>query len=100
VNGSWVLIDQVESIAEFAPDGKMNPGRVPFRKITFANDGSTDKSDWIWSGDRLMDIKDYVAHKITPHTIDNTEYLFIEAGEFSPRHPAGWTSPLWVFKRP
>jgi hypothetical protein len=100
VNGSWVLIDQVESIAEFAPDGKMNPGCVPFRKITFANDGSTDKSDWIWSGDRLMDIKDYVAHKITPHTIDNTEYLFIEAGEFSPRHPAGWTSPLWVFKRP
>jgi len=99
VIGGWVLIDQVENAAAFSPEGKMSPGRVPFKEITFADDGSTDKSDWIWSGDRLMDIKSYVAHEITPKTIDGTEYLFIEAGEFSTRHPAGWTSPLWVLKR-
>ncbi len=99
LNGNWVVIDQVDRIDAFSPDHQMSPGRVPFRKIDFGNDGETDKSEWIWSGNILMDIENYVAHNVVPKTIDGTEYLFIEVGGFNTRHPAGWTSPVMVLRR-
>ena len=37
--------------------------------------------------------------KITPRSIDGTVYLFIEAGGFGLKNPAGWQSPLMVMKR-
>jgi hypothetical protein len=99
VPGSWTTIDLVSSIGEFTPERKANPGRSPLRKITFRDDGATDSPSWIWSGDMLMDLDRSQALKITPKSIGGTDYLFIEAGGFSAKHPAGWQSPVMVMKK-
>jgi len=99
VLGTWTVIDQVETIDEFNPDKKMNPGRAPFKEMTFKDKGRTDEALWIWSGNTLMDLDRYQALKMTVKTIDGSDCLFIEAGGFSTRNPVGWQSPLYVMKR-
>lgn len=99
VTGSWTTVAEVASIDGFDPTAKPNPGRSPLRNANFKDDGSTDDSRWIWSGDTLMNIENYVAHKITPKTLDGSDYLYIESGGFGTRNPAGWRSPLMVMKR-
>lgn len=61
--------------------------------------GKTDKTQWIWSGDTLVDILREQALKMTVKTIDGSDYLFIEAGAYSFKNPKGWKSPLFVLKR-
>jgi hypothetical protein len=99
IAGSWIAVAFVNSPAEFNPQAKPNHGRSPFREITFGSDGSTHDRRWIWSGGTLMDLEQNHAQKITPQSIQDTDYLFVEAGGFSPKHPAGWKSPIIVLKR-
>jgi len=100
VLGSWNLVAQVAEIAEFDPKQKAVKVRnAPFSTITFRDGGATTDPTWLWSGDTLMDLNKYQALKITPKTIDGSDYLFIEAGGFSERHPVGWQSPWYVMKR-
>ena len=73
--------------------------RAPIKAVTFKDGGLTDSGTLIWSGDTLMDPERYQALKMTPKTIADSEYLFIEAGGFSDKNPAGWKSPLIVMKR-
>jgi hypothetical protein len=99
VPGKWTTVAEVAAIADFDPAAKPNPGRAPLRNIEFKNDGLSDDPNWIWSGDRLMNIERFTAHRITPKKIGDADYLFIESGGFNPNHPAGWTSPWMVLKR-
>jgi len=99
VLGAWTTIDQVNTIDEFTLEKKRKSGRPPFTAITFEDDGRTDKPTWVWSGDTLMDLTRYQALKMRAKTIDDADYLFVEAGGFSERHPAGWQSPWCVLKR-
>jgi len=70
-----------------------------FNSITLADGGRTTDPTWVWSGDTLMDLNKYQALKMKPKTIGGDDYLFIEAGGFSERHPAGWQPPWFVLKR-
>jgi len=99
VLGTWTTIDQVKTIDEFTLEKKMRPGRPPFTEMTFKDNGRTDKPTWIWSGDTLMDLTRYQALKMTVQRIGGADYLFIEAGGFSERHPVGWQSPWQVMRR-
>lgn len=99
VAGSWTAVAQVATPADFDPAAKPNPGRSPFQKINFKEDGTTDTARWIWSGATLIDLEQDTALKIAPQSIGGTDYLFIESGGFSPKNPVGWTSPLMVLKR-
>ena len=99
VAGSWTAVAQVAKPADFDPQAKPNPGRSPFQKITFKEDGTTDTARWIWSGATLIDMEQDTALKIAPQSIGGADYLFIESGGFSPKNPVGWTSPLMVLKR-
>lgn len=99
VPGSWTAVATVATPEDFKPAEKPNPGRAPIRQIIFQEDGLTTEPRYIWSGDMLMDIENNIALRITPRTIEGTDYLFIESGGFSPKNPAGWTSPLMVLKR-
>ena len=99
VAGSWTTVAYVKSTAEFDPQAKPRPDRSPVRDIILNDDGSSNSSRWIWSGSTLMDLENYVALKITPQSIDGTDYLFIEAGGFGPKNPAGWQPQLMVMKR-
>jgi len=99
VPGKWTTIAEVEDVADFNPAEAKRPGRPIFQNITFKDDGTTHDSVWIWSGDTLMNIDSYVAHKVITGKIDGTDYLFIEAGGFDTRKPAGWKCPYLVLKR-
>ena len=99
VAGSWTTIAYVKSTAEFDPKAKPRPDRSPIREIILNDDSSSNSSRWIWSGSTLMDLENYVALKITPQSIDGSDYLFVEAGGFGPKNPAGWQPQLMVMKR-
>jgi len=97
--GRWKTIDQVQAVAEFTPDKKMDSRRARLKQLTFKDKGLTSVGTWIWSGDILMNLDRYEALKITVKTLAGADYLFIEAGGFSTRNTPGWTSPLYVMKR-
>lgn len=99
VAGTWITVAVVDAIGGFDPSAKPNPGRSPLKRIAYMDQGTTDSPDHIWSGDMLMDLNRSEALRITPQTIDGTEYLFIECGGFNAKHPAGWTCPVMVLKR-
>ena len=97
--GSWTTVDQVPTIDEFAPDKRTNPRRGPLKEMTFKAGGKTNQRLWIWSGDTLMDLRSNQAHKVTAKTIGGVDYMFVEVGGFSLRHPKGWKTPLYVMKK-
>jgi hypothetical protein len=99
VPGSWTTVAQVNAVEDFDPQAKPNPGRSPLKNIRFHDNGTTDSPNWIWSGDTLMDLDHSQALKITPRSIHNSDYLFIESGGFGPKNPATWQCPLMVLKR-
>ncbi len=77
----------------------MKAGRARFGKRTFKDEGRTDSVMWLWSGDTLMDLTRYQALKMEVKAVGGEDYLFIEAGGFSPRNPVGWQSPWHVMRR-
>jgi hypothetical protein len=108
VVGQWTLVGQVADAAAF------NPGAAPavvenalVTDLTLKDDGSTSDPRFGWSAYTLMDTKDRQALKMTPRTINGTDYLFVEAGGFSrkdrsgwkPDHASDWKPALYVMKR-
>jgi hypothetical protein len=90
----------VATEAEFVPaKPTAPPGNLRIKTLNFNNDGTTGDPLWLWSGTNLMDLELRQALKITPKKIDGTDFLFIEAGGFNDKNPAGWKSPLVVMKR-
>jgi hypothetical protein len=99
VSGDWATIAVVPAIDAFDPAKPADANRAPIKAVTFKDAGLTDSGTLIWSGDTLLDLERFQALKMTPKTIGATDYLFIEAGGFSDKNPAGWKSPLFVMKR-
>ena len=100
IAGKWTLADVVKSIEEFQPAGKkVNAGRASLQSLNLNADGGSDSPLLLWSGDTLMDLNQRAALKITPKTIDGTDYLFVESGGFGPKNAVGWKTLLMVFKR-
>ena len=97
--GSWTAVALVPAIDGFDPAKPVDANRATIKALTLKADGLTDKSARIWSGDMLMDLDSYQAMKMTLKTLGGGEYLFVEAGGFSDKNPAGWKSPLIVMKR-
>ena len=118
--GAWTAVEQVKTIDEFNPgktestrtagktgkagkSGKAakntKAARGQIAEIAFKDNGLTSDGLIIWSGNTMMDLNRYEALKMTVKTIDGTDYLFIEAGGFSAKNPAGWKSPLNVMKK-
>lgn len=100
VLGSWTQLGQVNAIEDFKPSPsiKNTPGGL-FQQMTFQDQGKTGGPLRIWSGDVLMDVESNQARKLEVKTIEDVDYLFIEAGEFSVKKPLGWRSPWYVLKR-
>ena len=98
--GKWKLVAEVESTDDFDPSAKHGRVRRPvFESRIFKEGGKTDVPVWIWSGDWLMDLDRYQALRTQVKTIDGTEYLFVESGDFNRREKHG-TEVLWqVFSR-
>ena len=117
--GDWTAVDVVPIIDAFVPVDA-NPAdaaakraavadaakraetvraRVQMKAVSFKAGGLTGTDTLFWSGDTLMNLEKFEALKMTLKPIGDMEYLFIEAGGFSEKNPAGWKSPLIVMKR-
>ena len=84
---------------EFDPAKKTKLRRPLFSAMIFKENGRTAAPTWIWSGERLMDLTWYQVLRMEMKTLDDSEYLFIEAGGFSTRNKPGWKPMLYVMKR-
>jgi hypothetical protein len=98
--GSWSQLGQVVAINEFKPGMAFaRRGKPPLPRIAFSDRGKTSEPLHIWSGDILMNLAVNQAQRMELKTMEGTDYLFIEAGGFSTRHPVGWQSPWYVYQR-
>ena len=99
IAGSWKVIAQVPTVADFDPNKKNRVNRPPFSSISFKDGGSTDNPVWAWSGDILMDLTKFQALKMKPRNIGGKDYLFVEVGGFGTRNKPGWKTQLLVLAR-
>jgi len=99
VPGDWTVVTLVDSTDAFDPSQRPNRRGIPFREISFKEGGFTDSTAFFWSGDMVMDLSKRQVLKITPKTMDGTDYLFVEAGGFSEKNPPTWQCPLMVLQR-
>jgi len=108
VLGQWQQVGRVAVMKDFKPGAEIaTDPQWPLQQLELKADGKTGQADLLWSGNTLMDVKQFVALAMTPKTIRGTDYLFVEAGDFSkkehkgwnPDHPEGWTPELYVMKR-
>ncbi|MBM79230.1 MAG: hypothetical protein CMJ78_01395 [Planctomycetaceae bacterium] len=97
--GQWKAVGAVKTIDEFTPNKRLNTRASKIAMINFKDNGATDTAARVWSGDTLMDLTRYEALKMKVKSINNEDYLFIEAGGFSARNRVGWQSPWYVLKR-
>lgn len=98
--GSWSQLCQVATIDEFKPGMALRSrGKPPLQRIAFSDGGKTSEPLHLWSGEVLMNLADNQAQRMAVKSLAGSDYLFIETGGISTRHPAGWQSPWYVFKR-
>ena len=97
--GSWQTVSLVSKLEDFNPEKPRDANRSRIKQLTFNEDGTTDDSIKIWSGDTLMDLEKYQALKMKIVTIEGVEYLIVEEGEFSTRHKSDWKSKWIILKR-
>ena len=99
LSGAWTTVAVVPAIDAFDPSKPADANKAPFGALTLKENGLTDKAVRIWSGDTLLDLDGYQALKMTLKTLGGGDYLFVEAGGFNDKKPAGWKTPLIVMKR-
>jgi len=107
VLGTWKPIGKVEAIDDFKPGAEIDTSLPRHRSITFKDNGFTDTTSRYWSGDTLMELgRGAGALKMKSKSIDDDDYLFIEAGGFTfyyerqtYKQPRTWRSPWFVLKR-
>ncbi len=97
--GRWKTLGVVKTIDEFTPDRRLNPRGAKIAGINFKDNGETDEVTRLWSSDTLMDLTRYEALKMKIKTINDEDYLFIEAGGFNARNAVGWQSAWYVLKK-
>jgi hypothetical protein len=99
VLGTWVQLGSVATIEQFNPSDRLRHNRNWFGQITFKSNGRTGDSLLMYSGDKLLDVRDRQALVMAVREIDGAEYLFIEAGGFKEDRMDDWASPYYVLKR-
>jgi len=100
IEGSWTQIGQVASIDEYQPGARIRRnGGWPLQQLELKAGGKTAEPLFMWTGDMLMDLNANQALKMTPKTIEGTEYLFVESGGFHPKHGPEWKCPVYVMER-
>ena len=100
VTGNWKTIGMAASIDDFDPTRPRDANRAPLQELHLKPDGSTDDPLFIWSGNTLMNLDKNEALTMRVETVDETEFLFIEAGGFDPRKGNTWKTSWFILKRP
>ncbi len=100
--GAWQVLDEVQQIADFEPGSLKRPSsdwRPALSEIELENDLATSDPLIVWTGSALLDVQRKEALAVQHAQVHGKDYLFIQAGGFSPDHPEDWTSPWLVFAK-
>ena len=97
--GDWRTLGVVKTVDEFTPEKRLNPRGARIVGISFKDNGRTDNVTRLWTGDTLLDLTRYEALKMKIKTINDENYLFIEAGGFNEKNGPDWKPNLYVLKR-
>lgn len=97
--GKWNVIDQVADPEAFENPRPNAEFDAAYRSLSLGSGGITHDPMWIWTDGKLMNLAESEALDIQSRTINGTDYLFIENGGFSEKHPRGWISPYNVLIR-
>jgi len=98
VRGEWKMVDQVRDISDFT-EPRSNSPYATDDKISFLSNGKTNKSNMIWTSNMLLALDKREALAMDVKAINGKEYLFLEGGGFSPKHPKGWQPPIRVMEK-
>jgi hypothetical protein len=96
--GKWTIVSQTSEVDAFDPATPAKVSRPIIQELTFKDGGRTDQLMWLWSGDTLMDLERNQALKMTLKNISGSDYLFVEAGGFTPKNKPGWKTGWLVLK--
>ena len=98
--GRWQKVGTVANISDYEHGVRLRVDRnARFYEIAFLPDGRTDDFKMMYSGDMLLDVVSKQAFKMSVKTLDDTEYLFIEAGGFSEENMGDWQTSYYVLRR-
>ncbi len=100
--GSWQAVDEVPEIGAFDPNSPQRPSRgwnPPLAEIELTDDLRTSDPLLVWTGSMLLDAGRKQALAVEHAQVEGKDYLFIEAGGFSPERPGDWTSSWLVFEK-
>ncbi len=89
----------VKTIQDFQPDQRLDPRRAPWPTLELKDKGKTDQATRIWSKHLLLDLTTFEALEMKQLERLGDDYLFIEMGGFSTRHPVDWKSTWVVLQR-
>jgi hypothetical protein len=109
LTGNWELLGSTHDIpdAKNSSDLKKGIGKaiarrysgLPFKNLSFKNDGRTQDPFIYYSKGFLVDIKTNAALKMTPKKIENSQFLFIEVGDFHPNSKDKWKPSYYVLEK-
>ena len=97
--GVWKTLGVVKTIQDFQPDQRLDPRRAPWPTLELKDKGKTDQAKRIWSKHLLLDLTTFEALEMKQLERLGDDYLFIEMGGFSTRHPVDWKSTWVVLQR-
>jgi len=100
IQGRWQKVGTVANITDYEHGMRLRVNRNSrFYEITFLPDGRTDDFKMMYSGDLLLDLVSKQALQMSVKVLEDTEYLFMEAGGFSDENTGDWQTSYYVLRR-
>ncbi|MBT8037787.1 MAG: hypothetical protein KJO21_09605 [Verrucomicrobiae bacterium] len=95
VMGNWRVVATIQNVASFDPVKNKSAKKSFIRQIQIKRGGDTNNAMILWTGDHLLNLETYEAHKMLVRNVGGKNYLFVEAGKFS-KKPRSKYDPIWV----
>ncbi len=100
IQGRWQKVGTVDNISDYEHGMRLRVNRNSrFYEIAFLPHGRTEDFKMMYSGDLLLDIISKQALKMSVKVLEDTEYLFVEAGGFSEENTGDWQTSYYVLRR-
>ena len=93
VIGVWKSVGFVNSMEEFDPTKKKQPGKLLLKQLTFQPNGKTDHPPWHWTRGVVISPDAVTASKYVLKGVGDRTYLFLEwkSGDYTIR----WEKPAY-----
>lgn len=96
VLGGWKVLASVKDPDAFDPAKDKNAKNPFIQELSLRDNGKTQDSLFLWSGDYVINLNSYEAMKMERRKIGDQEYLFVETGGFRDNKPRPASDPRWL----